>query len=152
VGEARRVQELGVRVVEKTEGRAYRFFHFHPSDFGGVLTSFDEVRVGGDMLEDHSEWPAAGREWRAARTDFVRDIVSVTLTGPDPYSLSTRWSELLGRKLAMPGRLRLDRGEILFAQGGYRARIAEITLAVADPARVPAEGVLIGGVRFRAVR
>jgi hypothetical protein len=98
VGEARRVADLGVRVVENVEARSYRYFHFHPSDFGGVLPSFDEVRVGGDPLEDFGEWPAAGREWRAARTDFVRDLVSVTLTAPDPRGLAARWSSFWGAR------------------------------------------------------
>ena len=107
-----------------------------------------------------------GPDWRASRTNEVVDVTGITLTAMDPDGLARRWADLLDQPLdAMdPRRLPLARGEIRFAGGpaGQGTAIAAITLKVADPGAasrragdagldVTPEGILIGGVRFRAV-
>jgi catechol 2,3-dioxygenase-like lactoylglutathione lyase family enzyme len=164
--ERARVAGLGVRVVDDIDTRAYRCAHFHPADFGGMLTSFDQQRTEPDFREPYGDWMPAGPDWRAARTAEVRDLTAVTLTASDPQALAKRWSELTGRRLDPddPLRLPLDKGEVRFRAGdpGGATSICELELAMADPqlalerARaagldVTADGVLIGGVRFRPV-
>jgi hypothetical protein len=162
-----RVLGLGVRVVDDIDRRDYRASHFHPADFGGVLVSIDEQRNTADYLEPYGDWMPAGPDWRATRTDEVLDLTGITLTAPDPDALARRWSELLDQPLdpADSRRLPLTRGEIRFAGGpaGQGTSIAAIELKVADldatlrragdaGLDVTPEGILIGGVRFRAVR
>jgi len=160
--ERARLVEMGVRVVDDIDRPDYRCAHFHPADFGGVLTSIDQQRNEADHLAPYGQWMPAGPDWRKARTDQVLDLISVTLSASDPAALARRWSQLLDRPLADPLRLPLEHGEIRFVQGmsGGATHISALDLKVADVdgairrARtagldVSPEGVLIGGVRFR---
>jgi hypothetical protein len=130
-----------------------------------MLVSIDQQRSAPDYLEPYGDWMPAGPDWRATRTDQVLDLVGITLTAPDPDALARRWSELLDQPLdAADSRLLpLARGEIRFAgaPAGQATAISAITLKVADlddtlrraadaGLGVTAEGILIGGVRFRA--
>jgi hypothetical protein len=166
--EAERVRavELGVRVVDDIDTPAYRCAHFHPADFGGVLVSFDQQRTASDFLEPQGDWMPAGPDWRAARTDQVQDLASVTLAAADPSALARRWSRLVGRPLDPfdPSRLPLDRGEIRFRSSEEPATsVFGLELGMAEPEKAMARaraagveaaatgGVLIGGVRFKPV-
>ncbi|HEY1878837.1 MAG TPA: VOC family protein [Caulobacteraceae bacterium] len=161
--ERARVAGHGVRVVDDIENSKYRAAHFHPADFGGVLVSVDEQRTAPDPLEPFGDWQPAGRDWRDAVTPEVLDLNAATLTSADPAGLAGLFSRLLGRPLAGPLRLPLDRGELRFAEGREdRTEIAEIELQVRDPAAameraaraglVIADGaVRIGGVRIKPV-
>ena len=163
--ERARVAALGVRVVDDIDRPDYRAAHFHPGDFGGVLTSIDQQRTAADYLEPLGDWWPAGPDWRAARGETVRDLTAVTLAASDPAALAARWSVLIGRPLDPqdPRRLPLDRGELRFVEGdGPATQFRGIELAVADPddavdrARragldVDDEGILIAGVRFSFV-
>jgi catechol 2,3-dioxygenase-like lactoylglutathione lyase family enzyme len=166
VAEQVRVEALGVRVVDTIDTKAYRCAHFHPADFGGVLTSIDQQRTEADYLAPYGDWMPAGPDWRGARTDQVKDLTSVTLSASNPETLARRWSELLGRPLdaADPLRLPLEHGAITFEQGesGGATLISAIGLQVADAPATLAKardagldvsdaGVLIGGVRFTPV-
>ena len=161
-----RLLAIGVRVVDDIDRRDYRASHFHPADFGGVLVSIDQQRSAPDYLEAYGDWMPAGPDWRAARTDDVLDLTSLTLASPDPDALAGRWSELLDQPLDPTDRRRLPlaRGEIRFAQGAadQGTSITAIEMKVADldailaSARaagldITAEGILIGGVRFRPI-
>ncbi len=161
-----RVEGLGVRVVDVIDRPDYRCAHFHPADFGGVLASIDQQRDEADHLADYGNWMPAGPDWRAARTDQVLDLTSVTLSSADPAALARRWSELLDRPLdeTDPLHLPLEHGAIRFEQGRPEAAtlITAMDLKVADVAatiararaaglNVSQAGVLIGGVRFRPV-
>jgi Glyoxalase-like domain len=161
--ERARIAALGVRVVDDIDQPGYRCAHFHPGDFGGVLTSVDQQRTEPDLLAPYGDWMPAGPDWRAARSETVLDVAAVTLTTPDPGALAARWSELLNRPLDAndPLRLPLDHGEIWFAsaEAGAGTSVASIELKVAEPAAALARaadagldvdpaGVLIGGVRF----
>jgi hypothetical protein len=143
--ETARVEALGVRVVDRLENREYRASHFHPADFGGVLVSFDQQLTSADLLADFGDWMPAGPDWRAARTDRVEALESVTIACADPKAMALRWSGLLDAPIAGDTRLLLERGEICFEAGGPRTNIARIGLKADAPA-----DVLIGGVRFTA--
>lgn len=166
LAEQARVEALGVRVVDVIDTKDYRCAHFHPADFGGVLASIDQQRTQADHLAPYGDWMPAGPDWRGARSDQVIDLASVTLSAADPAALARRWSELLGRSLdpADPLRLPLERGAIVFEQGGEDSPtlISALDLRVADVAATLARarsagldvsdrGALIGGVRFAPV-
>ena len=158
----RRLVDLGVRVVDDIDSRDYRCSHFHPADFGGVLTSFDQQRTEADFLAPYGDWMPAGPDWRQARTDEVTDLVSVTLSNRNPEALAQRWSELLG--LPLDGQtLCLARGAVHFVAGDdpatlissvelkVRDRPATLARAQAAGLDLAAGGVLISGVRFAPV-
>ena len=77
-----RLLAMGVRVVDDIDRRDYRASHFHPADFAGVLVSIDQQRSAPDYLEPYGDWMPAGPDWRAARTDGVLDLTSLTLASP----------------------------------------------------------------------
>lgn len=161
--ERARVSNLGVRVVDDIDRPGYRAAHFHPNDFGGVLTSVDQQRTTDDLLDPFGDWWPAGPDWREARTAEVLDVTAATLAAADPVALAKQWSDLVGRPLSGPSHLPLDRGELRFVAGNANGTtIRQIELKVRDPeaamerARraglgVSNEGVLIGGVRFAPV-
>ncbi|HXV01426.1 MAG TPA: VOC family protein [Caulobacteraceae bacterium] len=163
--ERARVAMLGVRVVDEIERPDYRASHFHPGDFGGVLSSIDEQRTVSDYLEPQGDWWPAGRDWREAQGEEVRDLTAVTLASPDPAALAERWAELLNAPLDPADRLRLPlaRGELRFVHGDEPGtRFAGVELKLVDPAAalararragldIDADGVLVSGVRFKAV-
>ena len=161
--ERARVSSLGVRVVDDIDRPDYRAAHFHPNDFGGILTSIDQQRTTDDHLGPFGDWWPAGPDWREARTEEVLDVTAAVLAAADPVALAKRWSVLVGRPLSAPLRLPLDRGELRFVAGDANGTtIQRIELKVRGPeaamerARraglsVSDEGVLIGGVRFTPV-
>jgi catechol 2,3-dioxygenase-like lactoylglutathione lyase family enzyme len=164
--ERARVVAMGVRVVDDIDRPHYRCSHFHPADFGGVLASFDQQRTEPDHLAPWGDWMPAGPDWRRARTDEVVDLVSVTISAPDPAALARRWSQLLARPQdgADPLCIPLEHGAIRFAAAapGAATCVTGVDLKVRDPAaavrnakaaglEADERGVLIGGVRFRPV-
>ena len=166
IAEQARVEALGVRVVDVIDTATYRCAHFHPADFGGVLTSIDQQRTEADHLAPYGDWMPAGPDWQAARGDQVLDLASATLSAADPAALARRWSELLGRPLdpANALRLPLEHGAVVFEQGvddtptlisGLELQVADVAAALARAKvaglDVSDRGVLIGGVRFSPV-
>jgi hypothetical protein len=164
--ERERLVAQGVRVVDDIDSAAYRCAHFHPADFGGMLVSFDQQRTTDDYLDPFGDWWPAGQDWRQARTGAVLDVLGLTLSNPDPAVLAALWSLRIDAPLdpTNPLRLPLDRGLIHFCQGdspmtwisSIDMKVADVDGAV-DRARADgldvdeSGGVLIGGVRFRAV-
>lgn len=161
--DSKRIAGLGVRVVDEIDRPIYRAAHFHPVDFGGILTSVDTQRDVDDYLEPYGEWMPAGPNWRESRTSDVTDLLAVTISAEDPDALAARWAELLD-VTADPAdgrRLPLAYGAIEFAQAepgagtslsGITLQVADveaITLRAADAEVVVDDGVVIGGVHFR---
>lgn len=158
-----RIEGLGVRVVDDIDRPEYRAAHFHPVDFGGVLTSVDQARDVTDYLEPYGEWPPAGPSWREACTEDVLDLTSVTISSEDPDALADRWAELLAAPQDRAERrvLPLAHGSIEFdeAEAGAGPALSGITLKVADVEAIALraadagvrvdDGVVIGGVHFR---
>ncbi len=158
--ETARAVGLGVRVVDSIDRPDYIFSHFHPSDFGGVLTSFDQQLTETDPLAPYGDWMPAGPDWREARTEGVIDLVGVTLENPEPFALARRWSDLLGRPLNDndPLCLAMDHGQIRFApSAGTGTSISTLDLRLTDPAaalararaaglEVSNQGVRVGGL------
>lgn len=164
--ERARAAAMGVRVVDDIDRPHYRCSHFHPADFGGILASFDQQRTEPDHLAPWGDWMPAGPDWRRARTDEVLDLVSVTISAPDPAALARRWSELLARPLdrADPLCIPLEHGAVRFAPAapGAATCVTGVELRVRNPAaairnakaaglEADERGVLIGGVRFHPV-
>jgi hypothetical protein len=166
IAERDRVAGLGVRVVEIIDRPDYFCAHFHPADFGGVLASLDQQRTDADYLEPFGDWMPAGADWRKARTDEVVDIRSVSIASAAPDELARLWSRLLARPLdpREPRRLPLEKGAVVFenapdAKGAVVSALelevknVEQALARARAAGLVtrADGILIGGMRFRPV-
>jgi hypothetical protein len=161
-----RLLDMGVRVVDDIDRPDYRASHFHPADFGGVLVSIDEQRSAPDYLDPYGDWMPAGPDWRATRTGEVLDLSGITLVSPDPDALARRWADLLDTSPDPHDSrlLRLTQGRIRFESGpvGQGTSISEIEMKVADRDTilrradkagldVTPGGILIGGVRFRAL-
>lgn len=165
-GHRARVTALGVREIARSDGRRYRFTHFHPSDVASVLLSIDEV-VDADWREPMGDWPPAGADWKAHGSHVASGLEAVTIAAKDPRAAAERLAQVIGRPMTtLDGGLSipLDRGVIRFlpAADEAGAGVVGVDLRCHDPsgaitraaaARLPlVDGaVLIGGVAFRPV-
>ncbi|HWF00203.1 MAG TPA: VOC family protein [Caulobacteraceae bacterium] len=165
-GHRARVTAMGVREIARSDGRRYRFTHFHPSDVAGILLSIDDV-VGADWSEPLGDWPPAGPEWRDHPSHVVSGLEAVTVQARDPRAAATRLAEVIGRPMTtLDGGLSipLDRGVIRFVSpiDEDGTGVVGVDLRCHDPsgaitraaaARYPLldGAVLIGGVAFRPV-
>ena len=166
LGERERIRGLGARVIAERDGR-YTFTHFHPGDFGGVLTSVDSVAGVADWFARDSDWPPAGHDWRNARNELSTALLGVAVQSASPAATAARWGRLLGVSVAEgPSGPRLDlaRGYVDFMppvdEDG--TGVVGIDIAVSDPALVieaahrhgvlvKGGAVMICGVRFNLV-
>lgn len=136
--ERERILKLGARQIAAHDGK-YVFTHFHPGDFGGVLTSVDSVTGVADWTDRDSDWPPAGRGWRAARNDRSTAILGASVQSKTPAALARRWSELLGQPLKegpRGPRLALARGHVDFVEpvDADGTGVVGIDVAVSDKA------------------
>lgn len=162
-----RILKLGARKIAEHDG-AYVFTHFHPGDFGGVLTSVDSVTGVGNWFDRDSDWPPAGRDWRTARNETSTALLGVAVQSRAPGPLAKRWGELLNVAVTegpKGPRLALDRGFIDFVEpvDADGTGVVGLDIAVADPAKIldaarrhgasaEERAVSICGVRFNLVR
>ncbi|MBO6634507.1 VOC family protein [Parvibaculum sp.] len=163
----KRVLGLGARQIAALDKR-YVFTHFHPADFGGVLTSIDSVTGVEDWFNRDSDWPPAGKDWQKAKSLNATAILGASVQTKAPAALAARWGELLDAKVE-EGKggpeLRLARGTVRFVEPVDEdgTGIVCIDVAMADPeaalgrARelgLPVEGNAVGicGVRFELRR
>jgi hypothetical protein len=108
----RRLADAGVRLIAEHAGKGYVFTHFHPGDFGGVLTSIDETPGVADWRAPMSDWPPAGKDWRNFPAGRARGITAVTIQSPDPAAAARFW----GERLAQP----VKNGAVVLARGTLR--------------------------------
>lgn len=111
----RRVDELGVRVVNVTDRPTLKGMHLHPRDIGGAIVALN-VAVPPGSWEGAGEW----EDWkRFVHTDVTSEIVAVELGAEDPRALAQHWAEILGRQVHEDSRgptIDLDRGKCRFVQ------------------------------------
>ena len=159
----RRLSARGIRKIAEHDSTSYTFTHFHPGDFGGVLTSIDMVDDGASWNEPMGKWPPAGKEWKnyPAFGD-VLGIAGATVQARDPSAAATHWADMLQAER--------DGDAIKFSNGVVRfvspidadgTGIVGVDISVSDPdlaiKRAREHGVAIrdgviqiGGVGFRA--
>ncbi len=88
----RRVEELGIRLVNDFERHGFQNMQLHPKDTGGT---FFEIDCQTNGLEPDGPWEPAGDNWqRCRRTDVIDAIVAGEIQTPDPPRLAARWSEI----------------------------------------------------------
>lgn len=162
-----RILGLGARQIAAMDKR-YTFTHFHPADFGGVLTSVDSVNGVDNWLDPDSDWPPAGEDWRGAKSTNATGLLRATVQSVSPTEMSKRWGELLGVPVeegATGPELRMTRGYVHFVEpvdedgtGVIALDIAmadpQAALAVAESRGLPVSGdaVSICGVRFSLMK
>jgi hypothetical protein len=159
-----RLAAQGIRKIAEHDSGSYTFTHFHPGDFGGVLTSIDMVDDGKSSNEPAGKWPPAGKSWMnfPASSD-VLGIVGAAVQARDPSAAAARWADLLEAPR--------DGDSIEFSNGKVRfvppmdadgtgiigvdiaVRDAEIVLKLAHDLNIPVrdDAIWIGGVGFRAI-
>ena len=123
-----RILGLGARKIAEHDG-SYVFTHFHPGDFGGVLTSVDSVTGVEDWFDRDSDWPPAGKEWRNARSENATGISAVTIQSNAPAKLAERWAELL-------------EGNVVLEDDGPEVRMARGVIRFVDPVDDDGTGVI----------
>jgi hypothetical protein len=100
----RRVADLGVRVVWKTDLPTMRGTHLHPADVGGAILSLD-------WADPPESWLWAGPSWQPNRAG---EITAVDVQADDPAKMAARWAEVLECPVGADNVMRLDRGAIRF--------------------------------------
>ena len=135
--ERARILQLGARKIAEHDGK-YVFTHFHPGDFGGVLTSVDSVTGVADWFDRDSDWPPAGRDWRGARSEVSTAMPGVIIQSRSPDALARRWGELLDTPVTESKRgprLALGRGYIDFVEPVDRdgSGVVGLDVEVSDP-------------------
>ena len=117
----RRVEALGVRVVNHFETSTFRNMQLHPKDTGGSFFEIDE-QVGPDAHLTDGPWEPAGHGWQLAkRLDRVTGIVAAEVQCDDPERVARRWGEIaeLAVSRADGGwRMPLENAEVRFVPCG----------------------------------
>lgn len=162
-----RVLGLGARQIAVLD-KKYVFTHFHPGDFGGVLTSIDSVVGDENWFAPDSDWPPAGPDWRAAESTNARAILGASVQTKAPSALAERWAELLDAKVekgAAGPEIRLARGFVRFVEPVDEdgTGLVGLDISMDDPEAAIAEAQKMGlpvmgnavdicGVRFELVQ
>lgn len=160
-----RLEEQGIRAIAKLDRPEYRFTHFHPADFNGVLTSIDTQDDGRSWRDRLGPWTPVGQDWQAAMAEpGIIGIVGAGIQVDNPAAVAQRWAGLLEaeRVAGHPAAIQLDNATIEFTEVSGRAGtgFTALDLAVANPdlylARAKTHGiktqekaVIIGGVMVR---
>ena len=143
----RRLDDLGVRVVWRTDLPDMAGTHLHPKDVPGALVSLDWASPVGS-------WRWGGPAWSGAVPEHgPGGIVGLTVQTGDPAGLAARWAEVLDRpydKRNGTAVVAVDGAELAFVplQDDRGEGIHSVALAVSDEVRRARREVLVGGVRF----
>ncbi len=154
-----RLRAAGVRVIHAMTSPSYTYTHFHPAEFGGVLTSIDSVGGIGDWREPYGDWPPASDAWRSAGSDpNLLGIAGIAIQSRSPAATARRWGELLQVPVETSGdsnQVTVEAAAIRFVEpmDADATGIVGLDIAVRDPAPVLAAAKEAGiSVAGRAVR
>ena len=90
----RRVEQLGVRIVNQFDNHEFRNMQLHPRDTGGSFFEIDE-QYGANAHAEDGPWEPAGPNWKAGqRLDRVAGIVAAELQCDDPEQVAARWAQI----------------------------------------------------------
>ena len=148
----KRVEALGLRIVNQFENHQFRNMQLHPRDTGGSFFEIDE-QLGGDAHDADGPWEPAGKNWKAGRRlERVTGIVAAELQCDDPARVAARWSEIaeipVRQRSANPC-LPLDNAELRFVPctDGRPEGLGGIDVATSDRAAVLAAAEARGVAR-----
>jgi hypothetical protein len=134
----KRLTGQGIRSIAQHDTPDYTFTHFHPGDFGGVLTSIDMVDDGASWREPMGKWPPAGKSWKDARApDDVLGITGATVQAREPEKTAQHWADLLEAE-RRGDTVALDMGVLRFVHpvDADGTGVVGIDIAVRNPAAV----------------
>lgn len=139
----KRVEELGIRIVNQFETHEFRNMQMHPKDTGGSFFEIDE-QLGPGAHDADGPWePAGGGDWKQAqRLDVVRGIIGAEIQADEPPAVAARWSEVAQIPLTKDAdgnpELRLENASARFvpARDGRGEGLGGIDLAVVDRERL----------------
>jgi Glyoxalase-like domain len=113
----KRVDALGIRIVNQFETHEFRNMQMHPKDTGGSFFEIDQ-QLGPRALEYDGPWePAGGANWLDARnTDRVARIAAAEIQADDPQRVAERWAQIAELHLvnAPHPTLQLDNATVRF--------------------------------------
>jgi hypothetical protein len=91
----KRVEALGIRIVNQFDNHEFHNLQMHPKDTGGSFFEIDE-QLGPRALAHDGPWePAGGADWQAARnTDRVARISADEIQADDPEKVAARWAQI----------------------------------------------------------
>ena len=134
----RRIEQLGVRVVNQFETGEFRNMQLHPKDTGGSFFEIDE-QVGPGAHDPDGPWEPAGHDWqRARRLDRVTGIAAAEVQCDAPAAVAARWSEIAEIPVSTGGdghpTLQLDNAAVRFVpcRDGRPEGLGGIDLTCAD--------------------
>ena len=135
-----RFDDLGVRVVWRTDRPSIAGTHLHPRDVGGAIVSVDAA-------DPPASWAWAGPAWLDhVRTDVVSAFTGVEIGAADPPAMAARWAAVLEAPLGADGRsVALADAVVSFVPAGTRGEgVDGITLRATDRGRVGETFDLVG--------
>lgn len=92
----KRVEALGIRIVNQFEHHSFRNMQLHPKDTGGTFFEIDE-QLGPGAHDADGPWEPAGNDAaraRELRSALVTGIVAAEIQCDDPAAVAQRWSEI----------------------------------------------------------
>jgi len=161
---ARRMQDIGVRIINRLDYGTYLGLQLHPRDTGGAIleTSTDPRSTTSD-----GPWHPAGDDWLGAvRTNVTTAMTAAELQSDDPSGLARRWSEVLDVPLRNDGQgrptLKLENADLRFVPaddgrgeglGGLDFQVADrdhiLREATARNYEIKGDTVVVCGTRFK---
>jgi hypothetical protein len=144
-----RAKDSGVRTVWEIDLPDISGTHLHPADIGGAIVSIDGS-------EPYGSWRWGGPGWteQIGTGGAPGRLAGVTLAVAEPAATAARWSHVLG---VPPGRSSTVGGEVVLALADAELHFQPVAgrgveglveIAFADVPSLPAEGVVVGGVKL----
>ncbi len=90
----KRVQDLGIRIVNQFETHSFRNMQLHPKDTGGSFFEIDQ-QLGEGAHDPDGPWEPAGNDWQKGKSlTRVTGIAAAEIQCDDPAAVAARWSEI----------------------------------------------------------